>query len=311
MYFNTGNVGIGTTASSVYLLDVAGTAYINTVNTNTLNVMNGGNFQVSGTCYMNAAAQVQGNMSCLSFVGIGTNSPSYPLHITSQTSGAYSAWYYGYNTSQASSGTDSTISIWAQGTVHCAGLYVTSDKRLKKNIKPISERVALSKIRQLEPVSYQYVDREMGDDVSFGLIAQDVLRVMPAAVSETNGYVPNIYKLCNVEKFKGSYKVLYDKCDLFVGDVVRMILENGSDASVKVASMDRNGFVVQSDDLNEDVCKQLDSGKVFVYGINDKVKHVDYRSLFIIGLSAIKELDKKVQELETKISVIEKFICCI
>ena len=59
---------------------------------------------------------------------------------------------------------------------------VSSDRRIKKNIKVIDDNEALDKILALEAVTYNMIEDE--DDVKhYGFIAQDVEKVMPHAVS--------------------------------------------------------------------------------------------------------------------------------
>jgi hypothetical protein len=59
----------------------------------------------------------------------------------------------------------------------------TSDRRLKKNIKPIMN--ALDKIKQLNGVEFDWKYDEHGNfnkDHQIGVIAQDVIKVFPEAV---------------------------------------------------------------------------------------------------------------------------------
>lgn len=57
---------------------------------------------------------------------------------------------------------------------------IFSDKRLKKDIKPVEK--AIDKIKALKPVSWSWKDPEQG--ISTGFIAQDVEKVMPELVRE-------------------------------------------------------------------------------------------------------------------------------
>jgi hypothetical protein len=58
-----------------------------------------------------------------------------------------------------------------------------SDERLKKNIQPLS--YGLNEILQLDPVCFDYNDDVSNDSKRMGFIAQDVLEVIPEAVSGT------------------------------------------------------------------------------------------------------------------------------
>ena len=71
------------------------------------------------------------------------------------------------------------------GDLHCEGDVIAysstiSDATLKYDINPVE--FALDKINQLRGVSYKY---KHNDRESAGLLAQDVEKVMPSAVSST------------------------------------------------------------------------------------------------------------------------------
>lgn len=59
-----------------------------------------------------------------------------------------------------------------------------SDERLKKNIRPISS--PLARVRKMKGVSYNWRGNDQPD---LGLVAQDVQRAMPGAVSQEQGYL--------------------------------------------------------------------------------------------------------------------------
>lgn len=70
--------------------------------------------------------------------------------------------------------------IKAIGTI--IGAFVAkSDARLKKNIRDIGFS-GLEIIRELRPVSYEWVRKEDGTEVEYGFIAQEVEKVFPEAV---------------------------------------------------------------------------------------------------------------------------------
>lgn len=74
--------------------------------------------------------------------------------------------------------------------VYSGGLYLGSDRRLKRDIKPIEN--ALDIVMQIEPVEYYYDTEKypyMGFDenrLSYGFVAQDLEVVVPTMVKEKN-----------------------------------------------------------------------------------------------------------------------------
>jgi hypothetical protein len=82
-------------------------------------------------------------------VGIGTTTPGYTLHV--------------------------------QGAIYASGeITGLSDQRYKKDIEPLTD--SLSKVSQLQGVSYRHLDQET-DKTHMGLLAQEVAEVYPDTVS--------------------------------------------------------------------------------------------------------------------------------
>ena len=65
-----------------------------------------------------------------------------------------------------------------------AGITTASDRRLKENIEPTPVK-ALDKIKDLNLVTFDYIKDKSHEEI--GLIAQEVLDIIPNAVSEYEG----------------------------------------------------------------------------------------------------------------------------
>lgn len=65
-----------------------------------------------------------------------------------------------------------------------------SDRRLKKEIKPLKN--ALAKILKLQPVMWKWKDGN--SKVQYGFIAQDVEKILPELVSDQEGEDGGVYK---------------------------------------------------------------------------------------------------------------------
>jgi hypothetical protein len=180
-----GYVGIGTTAPSAILevnsangsclrlsydnANVSG-KYAN------LNVDSGGNLNISTTGGLVNIPTQTGNQLIIG----NTSNNIMPLeigYVSFVMTGAYA-----YNTSTNSKGTVTAggttaynYSIRALGRILCTqSLDVTSDSRLKKDVKELSDEFCTSFIETTTPVSFNW---KKGDDLrSYGYIAQDLLR---------------------------------------------------------------------------------------------------------------------------------------
>ena len=78
------------------------------------------------------------------------------------------------------------------GKMYATKFITSSDKRLKENIQPLSG--ALSAVLQLQGKSYRLLDQPSGTN-DIGLIAQDVEKVLPEIISQTeDGYKAIAYQ---------------------------------------------------------------------------------------------------------------------
>jgi len=72
--------------------------------------------------------------------------------------------------------------------------YADSDQRIKKNFRISNALQDLNTLSKLEVTDYKHIDEVvLGSDFKKGLIAQQVLKVFPEAITKTPGEIPNIY----------------------------------------------------------------------------------------------------------------------
>jgi len=104
-------------------------------------------------------------------VGIGTTAPQYKLHVagTSFFDNYVKVSLWGGNAAQ---------SIYRNSNYRLA--FQSSDLRLKTNIKPIND--SLAKINGINGVLFNWKTDPDGAQKTVGVIAQDVLKVLPEAV---------------------------------------------------------------------------------------------------------------------------------
>jgi hypothetical protein len=112
-------------------------------------------------------------------VGIKTTTPLAPLHVASTAS--FNLNIYGYlnkkgNVGDTVSLSSNDYSIYAVGRIACSEFNAFSDKRLKKEITPISGPDAMRFVRAVPAVSFRWkTGSETG--LKYGYIAQDVAKM--------------------------------------------------------------------------------------------------------------------------------------
>jgi hypothetical protein len=113
------------------------------------------------------------------------------------------------------------VAIYSANDVWATGFVASSDRRIKENIMEINDGDALSKLRNLNPTTYNYIDKvSKSSEKVYGFIAQEVKEVLPYAVSLQAEIIPNIYSLGDVSE---SNNITLTKAhELVVGNKVRI-----------------------------------------------------------------------------------------
>lgn len=182
------------------------------------------------------------------------------------------------------------ITIKADYGVSAALFQTASDLRIKRDVSDIKiDFDCHSKIRCVE---YQYRDHMVSGDRHIGVIAQEVMKVLPTAVSYSSDYIPNVLKMVHVSISGTSAHILLENHDMVVGDKVRLLSDIGPH-EVEVSAVHADKVYFKG--FTENCVKHGD--KVVVYGklVNDYLT-VDYNQLAIYNLKHTQELYKTIQE---------------
>jgi len=224
-------------------------------------------------------------------VGIGTASPNSPLHIEGFGDVISKAdnTYMDAVSVHDENGYNSLASIYASYQVHASGFRAFSDERIKF-VKGISDGAQdLGTLCSIQITDYVYRDNLLySSALQKKVIAQQLEKIMPQAVSKTTSVVPDIF-----QKAEANNGWVMLKTDLKVGDRVRLIAGTTQEV-YEVLEIDeqhhmkfRTSFVPAGD-------------KVFVYGreVND-FRVVDYEAISMLNVSATQQI-KKEKDAEVK-----------
>jgi hypothetical protein len=221
-------------------------------------------------------------------VGIGSSTPTKAkLEILGNVNNAIGNFTYFQNgtpnTGTNTTGNSYNYSIYASNRIAASEFNAFSDARIKNIKDKTNNEEDLKTLSKIEITNYTLKDViAKGSNEYKKVIAQQVERVYPQAVSKLTDVVPDIYKKATIQQ--GSIALANT---LKVGDKVKLIFPSGEEiAAVKATTA--NSFIV-------DTKKE---GEVFVYGreVND-FRSVDYEALSTLNISATQALAKQVEVL--------------
>jgi len=230
-------------------------------------------------------------------VGIGTSAPQAKLHVSGALSTNIAT--YGYLNSAGSvgkSGGTFNVSIKASDRIVATEFDAYSDKRIKKDFLPLDSMQSLETINKVRVKKYLYKDEvEYGSNFHTGVIAQELEEVLPQSVSVHSDFVPDIYaRPASASISNGELHVTMPaQHNLQTGDTVRLITASGVKENI-VTKLNETNFSVSN--------WQEEATEIFVYGkkVND-YRTVNYNSIFCLGISAIQEMHKQLQQLKNEV----------
>lgn len=189
-----------------------------------------------------------------------------------------------------------TNSIWTQGA-----FIISSDERIKTNIKKADTTTALQNILSLPLMTFNYIDtKENGSDTFVGMIAQEVHKIIPAATTITKGIIPSIYKLASYIQVNDENILLHvelNNVELKIGDKLELIIENIGKLLVNIINYTNTTILVNKwEHFNI-------TDSVFIYGpeINDFYT-IDEAYLGILCMGGIQELNNYINNINSDIS---------
>lgn len=227
-------------------------------------------------------------------IGMGTATPSYPLHVNASANGNIGNYNYYSSSTGTSSGTVS-VSIYASSRIVATEFNAYSDHRIKNNIVDIDDSTALATLRQIEPKRYNYIDTiKKGQSPVWGFIAQQVSSVLDYSTNKITDFIPNVYKNCTVSKQNDETVVtvtnglILDTSDVATGKL-RLYTTDNIEIIVTLKNVISNtSFTIQ---------EQIDENEYFIYGQEVSDFHtLNKDAIYTITTVAVQEIDRELQQ---------------
>lgn len=281
------------------------------------------------------------------YLGIGVN-PSYPLEVNGSAgskTGYYldqergsnqskDEWWYSGEASTSTynarvyEDSNQALSIYSSGSVgiNSGKYYYLSDERIKTNIRDISDDEALVAFRKLQPKTYNYKDPlKSGYNSVYGFIAQEVEEVIPNSTLKDTGFIPNIYRVCEIDNSSniltfhfGTSGETIEQFDLSINDIIQIedVSKNMIERTI-INIIDETSIQVNDEYIpvhtHDSSGIELSYNKVFVYGKKvDDLHRLGKDSIWTVAAAALQEVDRqqqsdkvRISELETEVTTLE------
>jgi len=201
----------------------------------------------------------------------------------------YLLWGGGNNSGVVafSANTGTAYSIRGDYAIIGGGFISYSDKRIKRDIKPIENSLEI--VDKIEPKNYNIIETA---ENRYGFIAQEVEEVIPNAVVLSYDFIPNIFDYGNYD----DKIITFDNknnLELVEGDEVKINYECCRVEEV----IDKDSFRIHKK-LEVDETK-----KVFIMGTKVKdFKCINYDMITSINTAAIKELHSIIKQQQEQIA---------
>ncbi len=263
-----------------------------------------------------------GNLYVRGNVGIGTATPKAKLHVNGAVFAGTSDIYFtdtnhghtGIGNSQGYAAIENGVGYNAlmilgrmmgnrrkvnvYDDLVVAGLITpNSDGRIKKDIAASNAARDITILNKLKVRDYLYKAAPPGEAMlQKGFVAQEVEEVFPDAVVKHADFVPDVFAQATSVTKNGEELTVTMAADhgLETGDLVRLITSAGT-KEVTVARINGTEFSVSN------WTGETDS--VFVYGkMVQDFRSLNYNAIFSLGISAMQELYRQVQQLKADLS---------
>lgn len=198
--------------------------------------------------------------------------------------------YHVSGQNQFGPGENLVVSIRANTSIVAASFVANSDIRMKLPEGRSDAARDLATLGALEVTDYTMKDKTVDRGRAHKkLIAQQVEKVYPQAVSKTHGVVPDIFRIASAKDGLITFKEA-GETTLKKGETVRLVRDDGEIVS-EVTAVKREGFTVKD---------AVKDGEVFVYGrrVND-LRGVDYEAIAMLNVSATQELTRQLRAQTT------------
>lgn len=236
-------------------------------------------------------------------VGVGTSDPRGKFAVEGNVNFNITGFsYYFSNTSPSFIGRNTSqnfTSIYASNDILAGAFFAFSDERIKEKKGYSNSATDLGTLMNLKIADFRYKDKfHYGDKDQKKVIAQDVEKVYPQAVTRIVGVVPDVFRKAAIKDSWISLKGEFKK-----GDRLSLMGRNGESTVHEVLETRPDGFRTDLKTTEEEV---------FVYGHEvDDLRTVDYEALAMLNISATQEINRRLESKTEEITALNAKVAAL
>jgi hypothetical protein len=248
-------------------------------------------------------------------IGIGTNDPGAALEVNEYFNSTVGSGYFLYTTNPPGFLFETVVASRPLSIIANAGILsktfiasasnvTSSDNRIKKDFSLSNNSEDLERLKKIQITNYR-----MKDVVTWGtqtfkkVIAQQVEQIYPEVIKLQTSVIPDIYALAESVVYDALNKKLNVSLSkdygIKIGDKIELVHPENGKIQAEVVEVSGKSFTVKNWEYATD--------KIFVFGreVND-FRSVDYEALSMLGISAIQQLAKEIEDLKKTNSELNK-----
>lgn len=261
--------------------------------------------------------------------GILCNASRVPLYVDGSTAALpltttnFAFAYYAFSNAVATGlysssniGGAGAYSIWAVNKIRASEFNAMSSIEKKTIICNEEEatKKSLELFKKIEYVGYEYKDKlAEGNGIFYGVIAEELKKVWPEIVDDTQDYVPNIFTVADCIKIDNStFKITLQnhiKIKLQVGEKIKILLntdyvdindvkqENKED-KIQIRSCVVTILKIQGKNIIVSSLEENISSEIFLYGTFKPCPSVSKLKMLEVSMIVLKNILNRVEKLE-------------
>jgi hypothetical protein len=240
-------------------------------------------------------------------IGIGTTTPTYPLHVNGTGVSASTTGGYIDSGGATKAGTDNRLVVagfqggWVAGNI---GFIIFSDQRIKSDIINVDIQSNLELFRKIRPVKHGYIDKlEYGNFNKYGFIAQEIQQIIPEAVVEGTQVIPSVYCNANIVNTQNNFLLRFEKPlkniqQFKIGIKLKCYYTKNEIVWVTIKEI--------IDSQNIEIEENITNDKLFVYGHSvDDFLQIEKDAIWTVATAALQEVDRQQQADKVRIAELE------